>query len=134
MQQTASTLHASREAAKSGFAAADRNVCPMSISYHEAYRTLISRSYSMRGYSMAVYVTIGLAGFASAGDGKSKLSPDIFEANKRLGRGINLGNALEAPKEGEWGVKLKAEYFKTIKDAGFATVRLPVRWSNHADK
>jgi endoglucanase len=51
-----------------------------------------------------------------------------------LGRGINLGNALDAPNEGEWGVKLKAEYFTTIKKAGFATVRLPVRWSAHAGK
>ena len=57
---------------------------------------------------------------------------DIHAANARLGRGINLGNALEAPKEGEWGVTLQADYFKTIKDAGFATVRLPVRWSVHA--
>src|SRR6266496_3445773 len=57
---------------------------------------------------------------------------DIFAINKKLGRGINLGNALEAPKEGDWGVTLKAEYFKEIKNAGFATVRLPVRWSAHA--
>src|SRR5258705_9206378 len=57
---------------------------------------------------------------------------DVFVLNKKLGRGINLGNALEAPKEGEWGVTLKAEYFKEIKSAGFATVRLPVRWSAHA--
>lgn len=53
-------------------------------------------------------------------------------ASVHLGRGINLGNALEAPKEGEWGVRLKAEYFAAIRQAGFATVRLPVRWSAHA--
>ena len=57
---------------------------------------------------------------------------DVSAANGRLGRGINLGNALEAPTEGEWGVTLKAEYFKAIKEAGFDTVRLPVRWSAHA--
>src|SRR5438477_12307598 len=57
---------------------------------------------------------------------------DIHVANKKLGRGVNLGNALEAPKEGEWGVTLKAEYFKAIADAGFNTVRLPVKWSAHA--
>jgi endoglucanase len=57
---------------------------------------------------------------------------DIQGANRRLGRGINLGNALDAPSEGAWGVTLKANYFKTIKDAGFATVRLPVKWSAHA--
>lgn len=51
-----------------------------------------------------------------------------------LGRGINLGNALDAPKEGEWGVRLQADYLTAIKKAGFATVRLPVRWSAHAGK
>jgi endoglucanase len=54
------------------------------------------------------------------------------EMNKLLGRGVNLGNALEAPHEGEWGVTLKEEYFQIIKDAGFNSVRLPVRWSAHA--
>jgi endoglucanase len=49
-----------------------------------------------------------------------------------LGRGINLGNALEAPREGEWGLTLKAEYFQKIKDAGFQSVRIPIRWSAHA--
>ena len=28
-------------------------------------------------------------------------------ANARLGRGVNLGNALEDPKEGAWGVTLQ---------------------------
>jgi endoglucanase len=63
---------------------------------------------------------------------ESKPLDAIHAANKKLGRGINLGNALEAPKEGEWGVKLTSSYFKTIKEAGFDTVRLPVRWSAHA--
>jgi endoglucanase len=57
---------------------------------------------------------------------------DIHAVNRRLGRGINLGNALEAPQEGAWGVTLRAEYFKIIKDAGFQTVRLPIKWSAHA--
>jgi endoglucanase len=56
----------------------------------------------------------------------------IAAANQRLGRGINLGNALDAPSEGAWGVTLKPEYFRTIKAAGFHTVRLPVKWSAHA--
>jgi endoglucanase len=58
--------------------------------------------------------------------------PPADAANKALGRGINLGNALEAPKEGEWGLKLEAHYFQQIKAAHFDTVRVPVRWSAHA--
>lgn len=51
-----------------------------------------------------------------------------------FGRGINLGNALEAPNEGEWGVTLEADYFRAIKEAGFDSIRLPVKWSNHAEQ
>ncbi|MEM1557663.1 MAG: glycoside hydrolase family 5 protein [Thermoproteota archaeon] len=47
-------------------------------------------------------------------------------------RGINMGNALEAPREGDWGVIIKDEYFKIIREAGFDTVRIPIRWSAHA--
>jgi endoglucanase len=51
-----------------------------------------------------------------------------------LGRGVNLGNMLEAPREGEWGVRVKDEYFPLIQSAGFDAVRIPVRWSAHADQ
>jgi endoglucanase len=58
--------------------------------------------------------------------------PDAFTAVQTLGRGVNLGNALEAPSEGDWGVVIKEEFFARIKDAGFDSVRIPVRWSAHA--
>ena len=54
-----------------------------------------------------------------------------FSQNKRLGRGMNIGNALEAPKEGDWGVRLTPELFHLIKDKSFNSVRLPIRWSGH---
>ncbi len=54
-----------------------------------------------------------------------------FEQNAALGRGINLGNALEAPNEGEWGVTLESEFFDLVKAAGFSSVRIPIRWSAH---
>jgi endoglucanase len=57
---------------------------------------------------------------------------DPYEQAKRLGRGVNLGNALEAPQEGEWGVVLEAEFFRLIAEAGFDTLRVPIRWSGHA--
>ena len=36
----------------------------------------------------------------------SQNKSDPFSINSDLGRGINLGNALDAPNEGEWGVVL----------------------------
>jgi endoglucanase len=56
---------------------------------------------------------------------------DAFQVNKRIGRGINFGNALDAPSEGEWGLTLKEEYFDQIKSAGFNSVRIPIRWVAH---
>nr|HMN63155.1 glycoside hydrolase family 5 protein [Anaerolinea sp.] len=56
----------------------------------------------------------------------------VFEQNARLGRGVNLGNALEAPTEGEWGVTLQESYFDLIRQAGFNSVRVPIRWNAHA--
>ncbi len=58
--------------------------------------------------------------------------PFFKQMTSRFGRGINLGNALEAPREGDWGVTLKEEYFEAIAKAGFDSVRIPVRWSAHA--
>lgn len=46
--------------------------------------------------------------------------PEPFKMNQMLGRGINFGNALEAPTEGEWGVVLQEEYFQVAKDAASA--------------
>lgn len=59
---------------------------------------------------------------------------DIFAANKALGRGVNLGNALEAPRGANWGVTIKDAYFAKIKQAGFDSIRLPVRWPDYAQK
>jgi endoglucanase len=61
-------------------------------------------------------------------------SLDIFEANKALGRGINLGGALEAPTEGAWGITIQDEWFRVIKNAGFDSIRLPVNWAAHSLK
>ena len=55
-----------------------------------------------------------------------------YKQAMRLGRGVNLGNALEAPKEGDWGIVLKEDYFLKIKAAGFQAVRVPIRWTTHA--
>jgi endoglucanase len=48
-------------------------------------------------------------------------------------RGINLGNALDAPSEGAWGVRLQPSHFAMAKAAGLDHVRLPVRFSAHAE-
>ncbi len=49
----------------------------------------------------------------------------------KMGRGMNLGNALEAPTEGLWGVTLEESFFEIIADSGFTNVRIPTRWSAH---
>lgn len=57
-------------------------------------------------------------------------------AQTQLGRGINVGNYLEAPYEGSWtgGKVLVEDDFKIIAKAGFKNVRIPIRWSAHAEQ
>lgn len=50
------------------------------------------------------------------------------EINKRLGRGVNIGNTFEAPSETEWGNPWNADYADMIAELGFNHIRLPVRW------
>ncbi len=50
-----------------------------------------------------------------------------------LHRGMNLGNMLEAPQEGEWGLRVRPEYLSLLRYAGFDFVRLPIRWNAHAE-
>jgi endoglucanase len=75
-------------------------------------------------------ITAGCQGRKSAE--VQALNAATFEANARLGRGVNLGNALEAPSEGSWGLYLQEEYFKDIAEAGFDSVRVPIYWSKYA--
>src|SRR5450756_2734644 len=49
-----------------------------------------------------------------------------------LGKCVNLANMLEAPSEGAWGRAFQDADASRIRQAGFATVRLPVRFSAHA--
>lgn len=59
------------------------------------------------------------------------VTPETCNIARNLGRGINMGNMLDAPREGDWGVKLEPVYIDKVAGV-FQTVRLPVRWSNHA--
>ena len=93
-----------------------------------------------QGGSLLPGVGYWFANTLPAGDTGAKLlipapsgtSLNIFEKAELLGRGINLGNALEAPEEGLWGIFLEDYYFDRIADAGFDSVRIPIRWSAHA--
>src|SRR6478736_4770181 len=49
-----------------------------------------------------------------------------------IGRGVNFGNMFEAPTEGAWGLTVTDDFIDKATSAGFRSVRLPVRWSNHA--
>ncbi|MFC4291408.1 glycoside hydrolase family 5 protein [Sphingorhabdus arenilitoris] len=58
----------------------------------------------------------------------------MTQADARIGACINMGNQLEAPNEGDWGRAIRQSDFTDIAAKGFKTIRLPVRWSNHASR
>ena len=44
----------------------------------------------------------------------------------QMGRGINLGNVLSAPAEGNWSPAVTEQYFIDVAAAGFTNVRIPI--------
>lgn len=53
-------------------------------------------------------------------------------ATAELRRGMNFGDAMDAPVEGAWGWTISASDFKVVREAGFDHVRVPMRISAHA--
>lgn len=56
--------------------------------------------------------------------------------NKRLGKGINLGNSWDSKGNSldcSWGNCIEDDDFAVIKATGFNSVRLPVRWQFDSD-
>jgi endoglucanase len=58
-------------------------------------------------------------------------SRGTWAAAAALSRGITLG-VYAAPREGAWGLSMDERWIEAIAKAGFRSVRIPVRWSNHA--
>ncbi len=78
-------------------------------------------------FSLFLIASAALHSFSQSGD-----TTKAMIQNARIGRCINLGNALEAPDIGEWGVILEEEFFQLIAEKGFNSVRVPIRWNAHA--
>jgi endoglucanase len=77
--------------------------------------------------------TVGGGGSAVGGSGPEPFTFGVPPAAAaRFKKGINLGNRLEAPNEGDWGGVIQAEDFPFIAKRGFDHVRIPIRFSGHA--
>jgi len=80
----------------------------------------------------------GRSGAGGAGEAAGGAGPVPFvsgvapAAAVHFKKGINLGNRLEAPNEGDWGGVIRAEDFPFIAKRGFDHVRIPIRFSGHA--
>lgn len=75
------------------------------------------------------------AALLASGSANAAVKPDtslLSQADARIGACVNMGNHLEPPKEGDWGRPINATDFRDIRAVGFRTIRLPVRFSNHA--
>ncbi|MGL1888588.1 MAG: cellulase family glycosylhydrolase [Reichenbachiella sp.] len=57
-----------------------------------------------------------------------------WDIAKKMGRGINMGNTLEAKNgEGSWAPAAKEYYFDDYKKAGFTNIRIPIHWGIRID-
>lgn len=82
--------------------------------------------------NLLIGLVVGLAACAPEAPVKAAADPSLPLSASPISRCMNLGSALEAMYEGEWGYSVRREDLARLKAAGFDTVRLPVRWSAHA--
>ena len=106
------------------------------------------RLHALSTIALAAICSIGMAACSSESkheavtapseEGTSVKAVDYSKGramNKRLGKGINLGNSWDSngDSDGGWGNPIKDEDFTIIKNAGFNSVRIPVRWQKNSD-
>lgn len=60
---------------------------------------------------------------------ENEITPSM--AISEMGIGINLGNTLDAPTEGEWALPAEEYYIQAFSDAGFKHIRIPITWDKH---
>ena len=86
----------------------------------------------------AAVLSVGCAAEAAPPPpGPSEVPADTaraFAANRLLAKTMNLSNSLEAPTEGLWGYTIEPADLDAIGAAGFTAVRLPVKWTAHAEE
>lgn len=102
------------------------------------------RSYS--GFYLALFIFLFSSGCKKGTEDNTVVLDDSyytdmynFDQTANLGRGINMGNFLESPVaaggEGAWvngtGYPIQQHFFTEIKNVGFKTVRIPIRWSDY---
>jgi endoglucanase len=88
----------------------------------------------------AALLAVSAACTAHAVSGADTTAPSTTRASTaahamaaRLAPGVNFGNMLDAPREGDWGLRVEDDFYAPVgTGTPIRSVRLPVRWSNHA--
>ena len=92
------------------------------------FLTVISAVAAWAGIRMLSATTNAQA--ASPAHGQVAMSP-YQGGSMPIKRCMNMGGALEADNEGDWGYKIRRKDFQALKRAGFDTVRVPIKFSAH---
>lgn len=87
----------------------------------------------MQAARLAALSIFALLGSACSDAGERAVSQAFAPALAGPGfsRCLNLGGALEAEYEGQWGYTIQDVHLDAIAEAGFEAVRLPVNWAAH---
>lgn len=74
---------------------------------------------------------LGLGGLGLGGRDNPVSTSRDSAGGPPITRGVNFGNMLEAPSEGDWGLTVRDAFFERVAKAGMDHVRLPVSWDGH---
>ncbi len=87
---------------------------------------------SIAGLLLSAIMSFGCSAEEQHNSTSENESPIYQLPQSPISKCINVGNALDAPNEGDWTYRIEDYHLKAIADAGFDTVRVPIRWSAHA--
>ena len=94
-------------------------------------RNILSRK-NFVGIILGAMLSFGCSAEESGGSASGKKNYIVKLPVGPISKCINVGNALDAPNEGDWTYRIEDHHLKAIAQAGFDTVRVPIRWSAHA--
>jgi endoglucanase len=98
---------------------------------------MVKKIPTILGTAILALSTLGASAYAgtASADAPQDNADQTTKAAFSMKRCLNMGNALETPANETWGGRLNtAEDYQRIADAGFDTVRIPVRWSAYLNK
>jgi len=93
---------------------------------HTNVVTIMAAGGCLKAVALGAVLALGGGGPAAAADAPAANTPDAFQQNRQLGRGVNV-LGYDPIWQDRRKARFQQRYFRLIKEAGFSSVRINLR-------